>query len=278
MLEIEWVEGQKPLETLTYLVPGTRKHALDIYRQLEEHELPIYDCYCPDLPEVLDGLIVCSDLQGHVETKDGLILLGEWLPGFLSAFLSLHFPTIDPKLTGICLCGDMHANIEKRGGAGDVRGVWEAFRETFRWVAGVAGNHDEFGNKAEFEAFKRLDNIHFLDGQIFEIDGLEIGGVSGIIGDKKKPFRVPEALYFKALDKVLAKRPQIMLLHESPDAEGSHGNPDIRDSLERAGATLLFCGHSHWRKVSARYANGTLVMNMDARVLLLHKFEPSPLS
>ena len=35
--------------------------------------------------------------------------------------------------------------LDKRGGSGDVTGVWLAFADIFQWVAGVAGNHDTFG-------------------------------------------------------------------------------------------------------------------------------------
>jgi hypothetical protein len=76
----------------------------------------------------------------------------------------------------------------------------------------------------EFEAFKKQKNIHFLDGNLIEVDGLVLGGVSGIIGDKNKPFRVPELKYLQNLEKVVNKRPELLLLHESPEHDDHWGN------------------------------------------------------
>ena len=268
-MQLFWNEEQEPLDEIKYWVPGTRKK-FDDMRPLDAQYLPIFHAQADTLPEALDALIICSDLQGHVKIGDELILLGEWLPTYLKAFLSTKFPDIDPKCVGIGLCGDMYASPAKRGGAGDVRQVWAAFLKQFRWVAGVAGNHDLYGdNEQDLEDFRRLPGIHFLDGQVIEVDGLLLGGVSGIVGEKNKPFRVPELLYFKRLEKVLSKSPDFLFLHESPSAEGMHGNPDIAEVLEKKTEGTLFCGHCHWRKVQVVYEKGFTVYNLDARVLLI---------
>ena len=93
--------------------------------------------------------------------------------------------------------------------------------------------------------------------------------MSGIVGNKNKPFRVPEEIYFKRLEKVLDKTPDFLFLHESPEADGMHGNPDITELLEKKTEGIVFCGHCHWPKVQAVYDKGLEVYNLDARVLLI---------
>ncbi len=123
----------------------------------------------------------------------------------------------------------------------------------------------------EFEAFKKQKNIHFLDGNLIEVDGLVLGGVSGIIGDKNKPFRVPELKYLQNLEKVVNKRPELLLLHESPEHDDHWGNSEIRKILEKSMPVSVFCGHSHWKKVAAEYPNGCKIYNIDSRVIILHR-------
>lgn len=262
----------EPLEKVPYWVPGRRKKAMDQERSLEKHDLPLFDARVDVLPEGLDGLFICSDLQGHVKAQGDYILLGEWLPAFLESYLGIYFPDLKMEYIGILLCGDLFARLEKRGGGGDVRPVWWAFNERFRWVAGVAGNHDHFGSKAEQEAFAREAGIHLLEKELIELDGLEIAGISGIIGREDKLFRVEQGEYLAQLKRLLRKRPDLLLLHESPSCEEEHGNPLIRAELETASAvTTLFCGHCHWSKVKHEYSNGLEAFNLDARALFLHR-------
>jgi Icc protein len=272
-MEIMWTEGgMDPLEFVTYWVPGRRKKAMDQERALEKHQLPIYHAKVEGLPKALDGLFICSDLQGHVKEGEEYILLGEWLPEFLETYLGVYFPDLKAEYIGIMLCGDMYARLEKRGGGGDVRPVWSAFNERFRWVAGVAGNHDYFGTKEEQASFAREEGIHLLEKQLIELDGLDIAGISGIIGREDKLFRVEQGEYLQALKRLLRKRPEFLLLHESPSCENEHGNPLIREILETASnTTTLFCGHCHWSKVQHQYPNGFEVFNLDARALFLHR-------
>ncbi len=94
------------------------------------------------------------------------------------------------KTTGIILAGDFYAKIDKRGGVGDVREVWQAFSSRFRWVAGVGGNHDSFGKTPEnIIEFQNEQGIHYLDGNTISVDDIRIAGISGIIGKSNKPFR-----------------------------------------------------------------------------------------
>src|SRR5207253_9149441 len=85
--------------------------------------------------------------------------------------------------TAALLAGDFYPNADE----GDVRSVWLAMDRTCRWVAGVAGNHDVFGpgtsNRAARNALEP-DNMHFLDEKVVKVDGLLVGGLSGIVSQK----------------------------------------------------------------------------------------------
>ncbi|MEZ6040302.1 MAG: hypothetical protein R3C20_07335 [Planctomycetaceae bacterium] len=80
---------------------------------------------------------------------------------------------------GVILAGDFYTvpNLDKRGGSGDVTSVWQAFARQFKWVVGVAGNHDIFGN-SEAPAQRISANSHYLDGQRVMLSGLVPGLVA----------------------------------------------------------------------------------------------------
>ena len=258
---------EQPIEYFPYLnVGGGRKGVIKV-------RLPIYHGYVDELPDDLDALIVTSDLQGNIETKDEILLLGEVLPEFLKDLILLEFKDVEPMSTGVLLCGDMYATLLKRGGLGDVRSVWYAFREQFRWVAGVAGNHDDFGmfhDRLEFK-LKEAD-IYFLEKESVEIDELKIGGVSGIIGTKKRTNRVPESDFLDYILDRLVKKPDVLLLHQGPSfgEESLNGSPEVREILEMSKRPTLVCsGHCHWSKHLVELTNKTQVLNADGKVFIL---------
>ncbi len=242
-------------------------------RNVFRPSLPIYLAEVDELPEGLDALVVTSDLQGNLRTENGIRLLGEMLPAFLSDFINKECEGIAPEFTGVLLCGDMYATLLKRGGLGDVRNVWYEFRKYFRWVSGVAGNHDDYGGFQGLMEFKlKEQDIYFLEKDDVEIDELKLGGVSGIIGDKKKPFRVPEEKFLDAVLNRMIKKPDMILLHEGPSFEEEEliGNPEIRGVLEMGKTPTLVCsGHCHWKKHLVELKNGTQVLNADAKVFIL---------
>lgn len=102
---------------------------------------------------------------------------------------------VHPSHTGVLLAGDLFSSdtADVRGASGDVRAVWSAFAARFRWVAGVAGNHDTFGTPREQERLLRQPNAHLLDGEVRELDGLRVGGVGLISGASEKHGRREKA-------------------------------------------------------------------------------------
>ena len=130
------------------------------------------------LPPDLDALVACSDLQGREVVASGTgRLLGEIVPEWPGALAaSGRLPACER--TGALLAGDLYVvpDLSHRGGLGDVRPVWRAFADRFRWVAGVAGNHDAFGGDDAFLDFCASPRVHWLDGDAARLDGLLVAG------------------------------------------------------------------------------------------------------
>jgi hypothetical protein len=181
----------------------------------------------------------------------------------------------DPRHIGVLLAGDLYSSdtADIRGASGDVRGVWSAFASQFRWVAGVAGNHDTFGTPREKERLLGQPAIHLVDGRTCEVDGLRIGGVSLISGPPEKRGRREESSQVAMVERVLHEDPEILVLHEGPDepVHGQHGNSTLRSVVEGRNGLLVVCGHSHWDRPFATLPGGAQVLNVDARAVLLQR-------
>lgn len=158
--------------------------------------LPIHNVTVDELPREIERIICTSDLQGNTPSPsdDPPILIGTRLPAL---FEELVENDMLPPLgrMGAILAGDLFAYEHKRGGYGNSRPVWEEWSGHFRWVVGVVGNHDLFGEgDPRIPDFQRagFHNIHVLDTDSVTIDGISFGGVSGCIGSSRRPFRYAE--------------------------------------------------------------------------------------
>ncbi|HPA18010.1 MAG TPA: metallophosphoesterase [Verrucomicrobiae bacterium] len=266
MLQLRSI-SEEPILRIPYRFPRTGGG-------VEVADFPVYAATAEGLPEGLGGLLLASDLQGMELRKGegGARLLGHavaeevafWLEG------SDGPPPMD---IGVVLAGDLHvdADLAKRGGKGDVRDVWHAFGRCFRWVCGVAGNHDRFGTDQELRDFAAEEGIHYLDADMRRVDGLLMAGVGGVIGNPRKLFRRDEATYVGLVRRMLANGPSLLVLHESPEmAElGHRGSRVIRECLDRSPPTLVACGHCHWKHPGlGNLRNGAQVINTDARAVL----------
>jgi len=228
------------------------------------------------LPSEVSALLVLSDLQGvapHALHEGAVALLGEVLADELAILGELgELPP--PGSIGVVLAGDLYsaplANV--RGASGDVRSVWLAFAERFRWVAGVAGNHDTFGSAREQERFRQRPGIHLLDGEVADLEGLRVGGVGGIIGNPGKTGRRSEEDFLQTLDGVLREAPELLVLHMGPDAPeaGARGSPAVREQVGTR-TPLVVCGHAHWKVPLATLSGGAQVLNVDSRAVLLER-------
>lgn len=153
-----------------------------------------------NLPAGIEAVVATSDLQGRegpgTEPKNSR-LLGQAVAEEIELLSSLR--ELPPLAnTGVILAGDLYARegLDRRGGSGDAREVWRGFAERCRWVSGVAGNHDLFGNTPsvpDFKAFLKSDgNVHFRRKRC----GRSIA--SAALSDREKAFsaiRVPFGLW-----------------------------------------------------------------------------------
>ncbi|MEL7427327.1 MAG: metallophosphoesterase [Bacteroidota bacterium] len=239
---------------------------------LERIDLPIYSGSITGLDtSELDYLVLASDLQGTIQQNGETLLLGEVLPEFLQTVFTVELNYSDLNRVGVLLCGDLYARTDRRGGLGDVRHVWREFNKYFRFVAGVAGNHDDFGTPEERQAFTQEEGIHLLHYELAEIAGLRIGGISGIIGRPTKPNRNLEAEHLKELIYLLQKGPQLVLLHEGPNhlEPRLRGNDKVRQIIEQYSSSTVCCGHRHWDTTVITNGNGSQVINLDAKCAIL---------
>lgn len=267
---------EDPVDVLTYyrVREGSKgKETLDV---------PFYAVHTDSLPHGISALIATSDLQGveALSRPKGRIKPGHRLVGHAVAEKCskiLDSLGLDSGRAGVFLAGDLHSDVtlSKRGGYGDVRDIWMAFRERFRWCVGVAGNHDTFGGVADLEAFKRVTGIHLLDGNLITVNGLRIGGVSGVIGTStSKPWRQPPDAYKRLVDQALRASPRLFLLHEGPSIreKGLDGRDETRGYIEAWPPCIVICGHRNWPgNRMEMLSNGGQVLNVEGKVVLFIK-------
>jgi Icc-related predicted phosphoesterase len=241
----------------------------------ENHDLPVLRGSIDGLPNDLDAVIVASDLQGVSElaADPALHLLGEVVAERLGVLADAD--TIPARArTGMLLAVDLFSALfsapaaDVRGISGDVRPVWRAFARSFRWVAGVAGNHDTFGAGHDRGATFREPRVHVLDGQVVELDGLRVGGLGGIVGDPAKPGRRDEREFVRELKRRISAKPDVVVLHHGPDTQRGElrGHSAVRRAFDRSGPLLIVCGHVMPEPL-AEVSGGAL--NVDSRVVVL---------
>ncbi len=243
-----------------------------------EDKLPILTATVDRLPQGVSAILATGDLQfrERFEDSDGgpIKLLGEVLPKRLKREIlpKLDFPTGE---VGVFLVGDLYTvpALDRRGGSGDVTEVWEAFLAEFDWVAGVAGNHDLFGEYDKPPAWLvNLGKAHYLDGYRANRPNLKMGGVGGIIGNPSKPQRKTETHYLNQLENLLFQSLDVVILHDGPNGDSRQGGTvRIREILEEFPPVFVIRGHCHWRNPLATLNNGTQVLNVDARLVILRE-------
>jgi Icc protein len=240
-------------------------------------ELGVWLAEAEGLPAALGWLLACSDLQG-VELEPGRSrrppeLLGLVLADQLRPLCRRReVPALEEL--GVVLAGDLYVRLEldRRGGLGDVRDVWQAFGGCTRWVAGVAGNHDLLGPDARGRpCFDGEPGVSLLDGTVVERDGLRVGGVGGVVGNPARPNHRSLDDFLHAVDSVLALEPELLVLHQGPppQAGGTRGIRELRGLLSGRPGLLVIFGHDPWKDALEELPGGTQLCNVHARAIVL---------
>jgi Icc-related predicted phosphoesterase len=235
-----------------------RSSGIGVERELE---LPFFKALVDQLPEGIDGFVATSDLQGR-ELKGQNRLIGEVVAEELDLLIELKEI---PKIGCVFLAGDFYdyKDLRKMGGTGDVTTVWNSFSALAPTVLGVSGNHDILEEK------RLASNAFVLDGQVSSVAGLNVGGISGIIGREDRNQRKSESLFQKALRKTLTERTNILLIHQNPDdpVNKQSGSVMLHNYFAKKGKALVICGHSHW-DIPLVEIGKNQVINVDKRVLI----------
>lgn len=232
----------------------------------EFRTLPISAYHGPILKTKAQGILFTSDLQGAASApsrKGASVLLGEAL---VEKLKDLADEGRIPPLSslGAVLAGDLFSDLEARhrGATGNVDSVWRAFRKNFAWLVGVAGNHDTFRNDPP---------QGLLDGDSIDIDGLRFAGVSYIASTRsKKVGHRSEGEQLQRLQRALACKPDVLVLHQGPEDEAHRrkGEPGINKLLEKGTEALVAFGHCPWPEPFCE-GKGWRGLNLDGRCVLL---------
>jgi Icc protein len=254
-----------------------------VKRGPEERRLPFLRAYVKGLPFGLDAIFAASDIQGLEKLrvrKEGQSekLLGEALADeVLSMSAAGSLPPA--HRIGVLLGGDLAcrpgANRRRRGGYRDVLPVWQAFSR-FRWLAGIAGNHDILGRSPlDLKRFLKGKPVHFLDAASCVLDGLRVAGLGGVIGNSRKSHRRNSKDFIAALRSLLEEMPDILVIHESHEMAGlpDTGNHAIGEVLAGARDLLVISGHKHWEMPPVAYSRRFQLLNTDNRAILLIRWE-----
>lgn len=269
--------GPEPFHSIDHFSAGTRDSVV-------RAGLPFLRAVVDRLPDGVDAIIATSDLQGVVSPP------GQWRPRLLGIALAEELAILaeldvipDLDRVGVILGGDLYSTSEanRRGASGDVRDVWLSLANDARWVVGVAGNHDQFGDPTEKRAFLATEGITVMERSSVQHDGLRIAGVGGVVGNPAKPQRLSEGQMLSALQDLRLQDPDILVLHEGPDipeSEGFLGSHIVRGGLGMWHDTLVVSGHCRWPHPLAMLPNGVQVLNVDSRVILMERAGRSPAS
>ncbi len=240
--------------------------------------LPIHTAVADGLPYDLDAIIATADLQGRETFQQAngqpLRLLGEVLPDVLVSEILPSIGLHDPQRIAVLLAGDFYTvpALDRRGGSGDVTSVWMAFAENFNWVAGVAGNHDSFGTDSR-SRLKSNGRMRFIDQGTVKVGELKIGGLSGIIGDPSRPWRRVEADFNLEVEVLLESGLDAIVMHDGPSGalDGQRGYDSTQAICAAGRPTLIVRGHAHWDDPFSELANGTQILNVDQRVVIVRR-------
>lgn len=240
--------------------------------------LPLHTAIADGLPDDLDAIMATADLQGRETFQQAkgqpLRLLGEVLPGLLVSEILPSIGLNDQHRIAVLLAGDFYTvpALDRRGGSGDVTNVWMAFAESFGWVVGVAGNHDLFGSDSRGR-LRSQSKMRFIENGTAQVGNLNVGGLSGIIGDPARAWRRTEADFNLEVEILLESNLDAFIMHDGPSGPltGQRGYDSTQAICASGRPTLIVRGHAHWDDPFCELANGTQILNVDQRVVIIQR-------
>lgn len=260
----------QPIAQFPFLNAGRRANDFFV------DQLPVYLAHVEGMPESVDAMIATADLQGMEYPENNPAqpprLLGEALPSLLEDVLDglgIH----SGNRVATLLAGDFYTypDLHGRGGTGDVTPVWEALADSYQWVYGVAGNHDMFGSELSRKPNWNGPNVHLMDADRSDFYGIQIAGLSGVIGNPRKNFRRTHQDYLETLELLLHDATDVLLMHEGPHAadKNCRGIIEITDVIQKKKPSLVIRGHKHWPVPLVELDSGIQVLNVEATVVIM---------
>jgi Icc-related predicted phosphoesterase len=157
----------------------------------------------------------------------------------------------------------------------------------------VTGNHDHESDQVDLLVhMMRSADIHVLDGDVWELDGVEFVGIKGFCGGfgrhRLAPFgerllktfihhSIAEVVRLEAALERLTSDRRVALLHYAPipgTLKGEHpeiypflGFSLLGDALDRHGVDVIVHGHAHHGRPTGRTPGGIPVHNVSRQVL-----------
>jgi len=262
----------RPIVSILYDWPG----AGPVGRR---REIPLLAGVVSGLPPGLDGIVLTSDLIGPEAAGAGAgsrVRLGAVLATWLDAMGSSGaIPEL--KRSGVVIAGDLCLDPAGAAGGGDATGTWESFASNAKWVVGVAGDRDCLEANASGVTEWRCPGgwCCLLDGAVKDLGALRVAGLGGVIGGDAGPSRRPEPDYLETLRRISTAGPDLVVLHQPPDGRtaGCDGSTAARDCLERLAPKLVVAGHTTWPEALVTLRNGSQVLNVAGRVVVLRRGE-----
>ena len=161
----------------------------------------------------------------------------------------------------------------------------------------VTGNHDHESDQSELLVHMMVSaGIHVLDGDVWEMDGVEFVGTKGFCGGfghhRLQPFgerllktfihhSISEVVRLEsALEQCKGDR-RVAVLHYAPIAatlKGEHpeiypflGFSLLADALDRHGVDIIVHGHAHYGALKGSTPGGIPVHNVSRHVRIRHR-------
>ncbi len=148
-------------------------------------------------------VLVISDLHYEKRIYKGVDQSRTW--EWLLSIVDYHRPDL------LLSCGDWGHDISYEE-------YYELLKRTL--VYSIYGNHENMDVLTELRNIKSSLPVLMEDGRIYELQGLRIAGISGIIAKKRKtkkgvPRRTPEE-FLETARKLEGKEIDVLLIHETP--------------------------------------------------------------